>query len=121
MIKYIAVLDTPSITLDLMGRKKTYKNSQEVNEDIYIKAYPQYFRKIGEIKGYSKYLATPVFIPVENDPIKDFLKKEEIRKTEKKIKAKDSRIHEVKIDKIAEEVEDEIEDEIQDVKIETEE
>lgn len=123
MIKYITVLDTPSITLELMGRKKEYKNSQEVNEDIYIKSYPQYFKKIGEMKGYSSHLAVPRFVPIENDPIKDFVNKEEIRKTEKKIEIKDSEIQEVKIDKIAEaaeEIEDIIEEKY-DVDIDSEE
>jgi len=117
MIKYITVLDTPLITLDLMGRKKTYKNSQEVHEDAYTKAYPQYFKKIGEIKGYGKFLATPIFIPID-DPIKDFVKKEEIRKTEKIIIAKNKNleIKEVKIEQIAD-----IEDIIEDAVIETEE
>lgn len=125
MIKYITVLDTPSITLDLMGRTKTYENSQEVHEDAYTRAYPQFFKKIGEIKGYGKFLATPVFTPIESDPIRDFVNKEEVRKTEKKIEIKDSEIQEVKIDKIAEaaeEIEDIIEEVLeQDVKIETEE
>jgi len=124
MIKYITVIDTPSITLELMGRKKEYKNSQEVNEDLYVKAYPQYFRKIGEIKGYNGYLATPYFVPVDNDPIKDFAKKEEIRKTEKIVitKNQDPEIKEVKIEQIAdiaEKIEDIIEKEL-DVDIDSE-
>jgi len=103
MIKYITVIDTPSITLELMGRKKEFKNSQEVKEDLYTKLYPQYFKKIGEIKGYNGYLAKPYFVPVDDDPIKDFVKKEEIRKTEKivAIKKQDPEIKEVKIEQIA--------------------
>jgi len=111
MIKYITVIDTPSITLELMGRKKEYKNSQEVNEDLYVRAYPQYFKKIGEIKGYSNYLAKPYFIPVDNDPIKEFVKKEEVRKAEK-IEKKDSKILQVNLEEIAEKIEDTIEEEL---------
>ena len=106
MIKYITVIDTPSIILEIMGRKKEYKNSQEVNEDIYVKTYPQYFRKIGEMKGYNTHLAVPRFVPIENDPIKDFVNKEEIRKIEKKVQSKDSRIQQVKIEEIVEMAED---------------
>lgn len=83
MIRYITTINKPSITLNLMGRKKEYLNSQEVNEDAYVRAYPQHFKKVGEIKGYNVHLAKPLFIPFESDPIKDFVNKEEKRKSEK--------------------------------------
>jgi len=104
MIKYKTIIDTPSITLNLMGREKIFMKNQEVNDDAYTKAYPKYFKKIGEINGYGKFLATPIFTSIENDPIKDFLNKEEVRK-----RVKVSEIKEVIIEKIAEDIEEKIE------------
>ena len=114
MIKYITVLDKDKIVLDLMGRKKTFNNDEEVHEDIYTKAYPQYFKRIGEIIGVKGFLTTPLFIA---DPIDDFLAKEIIRGEPKTID-KELPI-EVKIDELAEAAGEFIND--FDVKIETEE
>jgi len=81
-----------------MGRNKEFFKDSEVTEDAYTKAYPQYFKKIGEISGYNSFLATPVFIP---DPIKEFVEKEEERQKEK--------ITEENINDVAEVIEDFIE------------
>jgi hypothetical protein len=135
MIRYITVLNTYDITLDLMGRKKTFTNKQEVYGDAYTKAYPQYFKKIGEVIGYNSYLAVPTFIP---DPIEEFTRKESVRKKAKKDKvAKKIEVSEVDIEEIAADLEEVIEEkynvdidkdnlvdtieEILDVKFETEE
>jgi hypothetical protein len=108
MIKYITIINDSEITLNLMGRKKTFKNKEEVHGDAYTNAYPQYFKKIGEIKGYSNYLAVPTFIP---DPIEDFIEKEKHRKTEKKLTIKRNiGISEVDIEEIASDIEDAIEE-----------
>jgi hypothetical protein len=104
MIKYITVIEDNEISLDLMGRKKIFKKDEEVNYDVYVKAYPQYFKKIGIMKGYSSYLATPTFIP---DQIEEFVEKEAIRKVEI---SENSEIKEVDIDEIAEEIEEVIEE-----------
>ena len=101
MIKYITVLDKAQITLNLMGRKKIFKKNEEVLEDIYTKSYPQYFKRIGEVKGYNSFLSSPIFIP---DPIIEFLEKEKARKPTKK----QNLPTEVKIDEIAELIEEEI-------------
>jgi hypothetical protein len=77
MIKYIVDIDSPKIVLDIMGRKKTFFYNEEVNEDIYTKTYPAYFKRIGIIKGYNHNLSTPTFIP---DSINDFINKEQNRK-----------------------------------------
>ena len=77
MIKYIVDIDSPKIVLDIMGRKKTFFSNEEVNEDIYTKTYPAYFKRIGIIKGYNHNLSTPTFIP---DSINDFINKEQNRK-----------------------------------------
>lgn len=115
MIKYITVLDSHEITLNLMGHKKTFTNKQEVQGDAYTKAYPQHFKKIGEITGYNSYLAVPTFIP---DPIEEFTQKESVRK---KVKAANKiELSEVDIEEIALDLVDPIE-EILDVKFETEE
>ena len=79
MTKYITVIDTDTITLDIMGRKKTFKNSEELNGNLYTDTYPQYFKKIGTFMGYGTYLAKPIFIP---DYIEEFVQKEEKRKEE---------------------------------------
>jgi hypothetical protein len=112
MIKYITVLDSHEITLNLMGRKKTFTNKQEVHGDAYTKAYPQYFKKIGEITGYNSYLAVPTFI---SDPIEEFTMKESVRKKAKIIEEK-IKISEVDIEEIATDLEEAIE-EIYDVDI----
>jgi len=101
MIKYITIIKSHDIVLNLMGREKTFINNQEVHEDAYTKAYPQYFKKIGEIKGYSNYLAVPTFIP---DPIEEFNEKESIRKECIKKEKKNIKIqepHEVDLEEIA--------------------
>ncbi len=98
MIKYITVIDTPTITLDLMGRKKVFSNDEEVHEDIYTKAYPKYFKRLGEIKGYNGYLTTPIFIP---DTIHDFMAKEELRISTKPKESPKELPKEVKIDELA--------------------
>jgi hypothetical protein len=77
MIKFKAELTSPNIELNIMGRKRTFKNGEEVGENAYTKAYPQHFVRIGEEFGYSVHLTKPVFIA---DPIEEFLKKEEERK-----------------------------------------
>jgi len=135
MIKYITILNEKSIVLNLMGREKEFINGQEVTEDAYTNAYPQYFKKIGEMKGYGSYLATPVFIP---DPIIEFVQKEDKRKKIKNNKKTEisnlskqdtselvdeiEDLIEEKYDiDITEEDKDLIEDLIEDVKIETEE
>ena len=87
MIKYVVVLDKPNITLKLMGRKKTFKNGEEVNECAYTKAYPKHFSRIGEVKGYYNHLNTPLFVP---DQISDFLQKEVVRKEEKIIREQEN-------------------------------
>ena len=79
MVKYIAVLDSDEITLDIMGRKKVFKNNTEYDECIYIKTYPVHFKRIGNTIGYNLALAKPLFIM---DPIVEFTQKEAIRKTE---------------------------------------
>jgi len=83
MIKYKVNIKEDSIILDIMGRKKTFYKDQEVNEDIFIKTYLHFFKKIGTMTGYMANLATPMFIP---DPITDFLYKEKDRIEEKKDK-----------------------------------
>jgi len=105
MIKYITVLDSDTITLGLMGRKKTFNNGDEVNDDAYVKAYPQHFERIGEIKGLSSFLSTPIFVP---DTILDFVEKEKVRK--ETIQAEFVKPTEVTIDKLADELEDKIEE-----------
>jgi len=115
MIKYKTTINENEITLNLMGREKTFLKDEEVTGDAYTKAYPQYFKKIGEVIGYNAFLATPVFIP---DPIQEFVQREEARKS---VKVQED-IHEVKevdIDDIAEDVQD-VQD-VQDVTFETEE
>lgn len=96
MIKYVAVLDEPQITLQLMGRKKTFKHNEEVNECAYTKAYPKHFNRIGETKGYANHLNTPAFVP---DQISDFLRKEVVRKEDKIIseQEKPSKKQEVRV------------------------
>jgi hypothetical protein len=64
-----------------MGRIKTFYNKEEVTDNIYTKTYPEYFRRIGMIKGYDANLCVPVFIP---DAIEEFVSKENIRKEENK-------------------------------------
>jgi len=132
MIKYITVIDSHKITLDLMGRKKTFTNKQEVHGDAYTKAYPQHFKKIGEVKGYNSYLAVPTFIP---DPIEEFTRKESARKKAKKDKVPNKiEVSEVDIEEIGtdleevseevtnlEEATEEVTEEVLDVKFETEE
>jgi len=122
MIKYITVIDSHKITLDLMGHKKTFTNKQEVHGDAYTKAYPQHFKKIGEVKGYNSYLAVPTFIP---DPIKEFTRKESARKKAKKGKVPNkAEVSEVDIEEMGtdlEEVSEEVTEEVLDVKFETEE
>ena len=123
MIKYITVLDKEQITLNLMGRKKVFENNEEVHEDIYTKSYPQYFKRIGVIKGYGGFLTTPTFIP---DPISDFLEKEKVRKVHNPLESQPVLPKEVKIDEIANALEEEIYKDIEErpfdeaeVKIET--
>jgi len=97
MIKYKTIINENEITLNLMGREKTFLKNEEVTGDAYTKAYPQYFKKIGEVIGYNTFLATPVFIP---DPIQEFVQKEEARKS---IKIQED-IQEVDIDDITEDI-----------------
>jgi hypothetical protein len=80
MIKYKVIIKQPEITLGLMGREKTFTNNQEVTEDAYTKFYPQYFVAIGEMTGFTSFLATPVFVP---NGIEDFMAKEAKRKEKK--------------------------------------
>lgn len=99
MIKYITVFEEAQKTLTLMGRKKTFTSNTEVNEDIYTKAYPQYFKRIGEVTGVIGYLNTPVFV---RDSIDDFLRKEEVRAVEKPKEKETILPKEVKIDELVE-------------------
>jgi len=80
MLKYKVLINQPEITLSLMGREKTFKKEQVVTEDAYTKFYPQHFVMIGEVTGFSSYLATPVFIP---NGIEEFMAKEAKRRKEK--------------------------------------
>lgn len=77
MIQYKADLLVPQIELNIMGRKRVFKNGEETGENAYTKAYPQYFKRIGRTVGYSVHLSKPIFIA---DPIEEFIKKEEDRK-----------------------------------------
>ena len=79
MVKYEVVCED-FVTLRIMGRKRVFNNGETCKENAYTKNYPQYFKRIGEMVGYNLYLATPTFIP---DSINDFMRKEEIRKSEK--------------------------------------
>lgn len=109
MIKYIVQLNEPKITLDIMGRKQTFINNKEVLEDIYTKTYPQYFKRLGEITGFSNYLSKPVFIP---DSITEFVQKEStrVKETKKIITPNDQKVKEVKIDEIAEAIDEFVEE-----------
>ena len=122
MIKYKVVLNKiDSIELDLLGRKKLFIKDQEVQESAYTKSYPQYFKRVGEEKGYDIILAKPIFIP---DPIIDFVTKEEERQ---KITKKYITIEEEEIPKIDNELQNAISEFLTeysddfDVKIETQE
>jgi len=81
MINFKTVISNDSIELNLMGRKRVFKKGEEVGENAYTKAYPQHFQRIGEIKGLNHFLADIEFIP---DPIREFLDKEEDRKSSSK-------------------------------------
>jgi hypothetical protein len=105
MIQFKVAITEKTIKLNLMGREKIYNNGDIVTEDAYTKAYPKYFKRMGEIKGYDTYLSTPVFVP---DRIEDFVKKEVERK--KVITKKVSKKKEVEIDEIAIAAEEFLED-----------
>lgn len=111
MIKYITNIDANEISLNIMGREKIFMKNEEVYEDIYTKAYPQYFKRLGELKGHDSYLSKPIFVP---DIIEDFLLKEDKRKKEK---SEINEVQEVPLDEIAE---DTVEFDKDDVRIETE-
>ena len=112
MIKYKTIINKNSITLNLMGREKIFMKDQEVNEDAYTRAYPQYFKKIGEVTGYNIFLAAPVFIP---DPIEEFTQREDIRKSLKQREVHEvqevqevQEVHEVDIDDIAQDTTEDV-------------
>ena len=84
MIIYKVLKD---VTLTLANRKKIFIKDEEVQENIYTKAYPKSFSKIGITSGFSKHLSVPVFIP---DHIDDFVTKENNRKEQKVIKEVES-------------------------------
>jgi hypothetical protein len=87
MTKYIVNINVPTIELDVLGRKTLFKKNEEVSGNTYTKCYPQYFKKIGEVKGYNINLATPTFIP---DIIQEFAEKEKERRPKtKKVKVQD--------------------------------
>jgi nitrogenase subunit NifH len=82
MIKYKVISKTPSITLSITrGRSKEFKQGEIVDQSGYTELFPENFEKVGEVKGLSSFLATPTFI---EDPIKEFIKKEEDRKSTSK-------------------------------------
>ena len=108
MITYIVVSNDETITLNIMGRTKTFTRDEAVTEDAYTKAYPQHFQRIGETKGYSNFLSVPTFIP---DAINEFVKKEEARSENNKVEINQSKIKEVEIDEIAEAIEEYVESE----------
>lgn len=100
MIKYKVDLKQAQISLELLGHKKIFRRGDEVKEDAYTKAYPKFFKRIGEIEGVRNFLGEPIFVP---DQISEFLEKEKVRKKEKK---KKSTLKEVEIDEIAKGEED---------------
>lgn len=73
MIKYVTILNKDEVQLNIMGRIATFTNNQEVTENAYTKAYPMYFKRVGEITGFNSFLAKPMFLA---DPIEEFLTKE---------------------------------------------
>lgn len=119
MIKYITVISKDEICLNIMGRTATFTKDQEVTENAYTKAYPQYFKRIGEITGFSSFLATPLYVA---DPIQDFLAKEKERK--KYINIPSDKVLIKKDDEVKKAIEDSLAEvssieELFDVKIET--
>lgn len=99
MIRYKVV---SQVTLNIMGRKKTFQKDEEVTEDSYTTTFPKHFQRIGEEKGYINFLSVPIFIP---DTIQEFIQKEEGRTLETKDTVKDiqvQKLKEVEIDEIAE-------------------
>jgi len=89
MKQYKTIINEPNIVLSIMNREKLFKKFEIVNENIYTKTYPDFFREIGEVKGIKSFLSKP------------FFKKEEklIKKTVKQVKLEElSKLSEPKIE-----------------------
>lgn len=119
MIRYKVVIDKEEVTLSIQSRDRTFYNGDELDENIYTKTYPKFFKKVGETTGYMNHLAAIEFI---SSPIQDFTSKEKSRKEEKEYDFTPRPEQYKMVDELGDLINEHIEDLIDfDVKIETEE
>ena len=70
--------------LTVQGRKRFFRKNEEVEESAYTKAFPKYFKKIGEIE-IKKPLQAIIMKPIstrKEEAIETFIEKEKILKDE---------------------------------------
>ena len=74
--------------LTVQGRKRFFRKNEEVEESAYTKAFPKYFKKIGEIeikKPHQAIIMKPISTR-KDDAIETFIKKEKILKEDENFK-----------------------------------